>query len=284
MPPVAIVVDSISCLNRELVEEYGITVVPLSFYFGDKIYRDWVDITPSEAYKLFLKDPESFKSAAASPGQFLEVFRELGRETEHIFCVTVSSRISAVYNAAMDAQKQLATEMPNLAVQILDAQTVAVAEGLIALAAARVAAEGGELDEVARAAREIKDRVSFFAYLDTVRHVYRSGRIPKIASQAGSILNVKPVLTIKNGVLHFAGVARNQKNGVERLLREMRKEAGQSPVHVAIAHAYALEEAEKLKESVSSEFNCIELWLGEFSPLMGYATGTGTLSIAFYCD
>lgn len=284
MLPVAIVVDSVSCLNRELVEEYGITVVPLSFYFGDKIYRDWVDITPSEAYKLFLKDPESFKSAAASPGQFLEVFQKLGRETEHIFCVTVSSRISAVYNAAMDAQKQLATEMPNLAVQILDTQTVAVAEGFIALAAARVAAEGGELDEVARAAREVKDRVSFFAYLDTVRHVYRSGRIPKIASQAGSILNVKPVLTIKNGVLHFAGVARNQKNGVERLLREMRKEAGQSPVHVAIAHAYALEEAEKLKESVSSEFNCIELWLGEFSPLMGYATGTGTLSIAFYCD
>ena len=284
MLPVAIVVDSVSCLNRELVEEYGITVVPLSFYFGDKIYRDWVDITPSEAYKLFLKDPESFKSAAASPGQFLEVFQKLGRETESIFCVTVSSRISAVYDAAMDAQKQLATEMPNLAVQILDTQTVAVAEGFIALAAARVAAEGGEVDEVARAAEEVKDRVSFFAYLDTVRHVYRSGRIPRIASQAGSILNVKPVLTVKNGVLHFAGVARNQKNGVERLLREMRKEAGQSPVHVAIAHAYALEEAEKLKESVSSEFNCIELWLGEFSPLMGYATGTGTLSIAFYCD
>jgi DegV family protein with EDD domain len=284
MSPVATVVDSISCLSRELVEEYGITVVPLSFYFGGKIYRDWVDITPSDAYELFLKDPESFKSAAASPGQFMEIFQKLSRETNHIFCITVSSRISAVYSAALDAREQVKSELPDINIKILDSQTVSAAEGFIALAAARMAAEGGELDEVARAAEEVKDRVSFYAYLDTVRHVYRSGRIPKLASQAGSMLNIKPILTVANGILHFAGMARNQKNGVERILRIMRGKVGQSPVHVAIAHAYAAEEAEKLKEYVALEFNCIEVWLGEFSPLMGYATGTGTLSIAFYCD
>jgi DegV family protein with EDD domain len=284
MSRVATVVDSISCLSRELVEEYGITVVPLSFYFGGKIYRDWVDITPSDAYELFLKDPESFKSAAASPGQFMEIFQKLSRETNHIFCITVSSRISAVYSAALDAREQVKSELPDINIKILDSQTVSAAEGFIALAAARMAAEGGELDEVARAAEEVKDRVSFYAYLDTVRHVYRSGRIPKLASQAGSMLNIKPILTVANGILHFAGMARNQKNGVERILRIMRGKVGQSPVHVAIAHAYAAEEAEKLKEYVALEFNCIEVWLGEFSPLMGYATGTGTLSIAFYCD
>jgi DegV family protein with EDD domain len=214
----------------------------------------------------------------------MEIFQKLSRETNHIFCITVSSRISAVYSAALDAREQVKSELPDINIKILDSQTVSAAEGFIALAAARMAAEGGELDEVARAAEEVKDRVSFYAYLDTVRHVYRSGRIPKLASQAGSMLNIKPILTVANGILHFAGMARNQKNGVERILRIMRGKVGQSPVHVAIAHAYAAEEAEKLKEYVALEFNCIEVWLGEFSPLMGYATGTGTLSIAFYCD
>jgi len=69
MSNIAIIVDSIACLTREMVEQYGITVLPLNFYFGGKIYRDWVDITPSEAYELFLKDPDSFKTSSVSPGE-----------------------------------------------------------------------------------------------------------------------------------------------------------------------------------------------------------------------
>jgi len=284
MQKVAIVVDSIACLTREMVEQYGVTILPLNFYFGGKIYRDWVDVTPSEAYELFLKDPDSFKTSSVSPGECLEAYREVSKRAENILCITVSSKISAVYNAALEAKEQVKDELPQTSIEVLDSRTVAVAEGFIALAAARAAAEGKSLAEVVKAAEEMRDRVSFFVFLDTIRHVYRSGRIPKIASQAGSILNIKPLLTTSSGVLHFVGVARSKKSGVERLLKMMRDRVGLRPVHVAVTHAYALDEAEKLKERISSEFNCAELWVTEFSPLMGYACGTGTLGIAFYSE
>jgi len=284
MVNVAVIVDSIACLTREMVEQYGVKVLPLNFYFGGKIYRDWVDVTPSEAYELFLKDPESFKTSSVSPGEALEVYREASKQAENIFCVTVSSKVSAVYQAAREAREQIKEELPDISIEVLDSQTVAVAEGFIALAAARAAAEGKSLAEVVKTAEEMREKVEFFVFLDTIRHVYRSGRIPKIASQAGSMLNIKPVLTVASGLLHFVGVARKKDSGVERLLGAMRNKVGQKPVHVAVTHAYALEDAESLKERISAEFNCVELWITEFSPLMGYACGTGTLGIAFYSD
>ncbi len=284
MANVVIVVDSIACLTREMVGQYGITVMPLNFYFGGKIYRDWVDITPSEAYELFLKDPESFKTSSVSPGEALEAYREVSKRADNIICITVSSKISAVYSAAQQAREQVRVELPRTAIEVLDSQTCAAAEGLIALVAARAAAEGKSLAEVVKAAGEIRDKVNAFFFLDTIRYVYRSGRIPRIASQAGSILNIKPILTVGSGVLHFVGVARSKKNGVERMLRAMRDKVGQKPVHVAVTHAYAPEDAERLKEQIASEFNCAELWISEFSPLMGYACGTGLLGIAFYSD
>ena len=282
MANVAVVVDSLACLTREMVERYGITVVPLSFYFGGRIYRDWVDITPSEAYELFLKDPESWRSSAPSPMDFLEAYREVSKRAESILCVTISSKLSTTYNVAQVAKKQAETELPRASIEVLDSRTTTAAEGFVALAAARAAAEGKDLAEVTKAAEEIRDKVTFVAILETVRYVYRSGRIPKIASQAGSILNIKPILTTSSGLVRIAGVARSKKSGVERMLKIMKEKVGLSAVHVVVMHAYALDEAEKLKEQISSEFNCAELWLTEFSPLMGYTCGTGTLGLAFY--
>jgi DegV family protein with EDD domain len=186
-----------------------------------------------------------------------------------------------MYSAAGDARELARTEIPGTTIEVMDSYTATPSEGMVALAAARAAAEGKDLTEVIRTAEEVRDKVSAIVFLDTIRHVYRSGRIPKIASQIGSVLNIKPLLTVSQ-VVHFTGMARNRKQGIERLLRMMRDKVGDSPVHVAVTHAYAPDEAEKLKERVAAEFNCIELWLAEFSPVMGYACGTGTVGVAFY--
>ena len=283
MQKVAVVTDSISCLPRELVEQYGIEIIPINFYADGKLYRDWVDITPSKAYELFLKDPDSFKTSAASPAECLKAFQNASKRARDILCVTVSVKLSTVYNAVLDATELAKTELPQTSIEVLDSETATPAEGFVALAAARAAAEGKDLAEVAGTAREIKEKVSCVIMLDTIRHVYRSGRIPKIASQVGSVLNIRPVLTI-SGVVHFIGAARSREHGIERALQKMRSKVGHSPVHVAVMHAYAPDKAEKLMERVSSEFNCTELWLTEFSPVMGYACGTGTLGLAFYPD
>ena len=129
----------------------------------------------------------------------------------------------------------------------------------------------------------MRDKVHALVLLDTIRHVYRSGRVPKIAAQIGSMLSLHPLLSVSGGV-NFIGVARNRENGIERLLRKTREKVGKKLVHMAVLHAYAPEEAEKLMERVSKEFNCREIWISEFSPIMGYACGTGTLGLAFFTE
>jgi DegV family protein with EDD domain len=276
-----VITDSIACLSRELVEQYEIEIIPINFYAGGKIYRDWIDIAPSEAYKLFLADPDSFKSSAASPEACLQAYRDVSRRAQSIFCVTVSSKLSMMYEAAVKAGELARTELPGINIEVMDSRTATPAEGLVALAAARAAAAGKDLAEVTAIAESVKEKVKATIFLDTIKHVYRSGRVPRIASRIGSALNIKPILTV-SGTVHFAAIARDRHQGIERVLRMMRDTVGQRPVHAAVTHAYAPDEAEKLKERVAAEFNCVELWLSEFSPVMGYACGTGTVGVAFY--
>ena len=283
----AIVTDSLACLTQELAEKYQITVVPISFISKGKVYRDWVDINPAQAYELFLKDPGSFQTSAPSPAEFLAAFREVSKKANNILCVTISNILSTTHNSALIAQREAQLEFPQTKIEVFNSRTTTAAEGLVALAAARAAAAGKGLAEVIQTAEMVREKVMIVAFLNTIRHVYRSGRIPKIASQIGSLLNVRPVLYITTdtgGVVHFAGIVRSKPHGIERLKKMMREKVGQSRVHVAVMHAYALEAAQKLKESVATEFNCAEIWITDFSPVMGYAIGTGALGLAFYGD
>jgi DegV family protein with EDD domain len=281
---VAIVTDSVACLPRELVEQYGVKIVPVNFYFGDTIYRDWVDITPSEAYELFLKDPTAFKTSGISPADCFEAYRQANNNSNDVLFVTLSSKLSVVYDSALKAKEHAGDELPQTSIEVVDSRTATAAEGFVALAAARAAGAGKSLAGVVKVAEEVRDKVFVVALMDTIRYVYRSGRIPKIAAKAGSMLNIKPVLTISSGSVRFKGAVRNREHGIERVVKIARDRAGERPVHMAVMHAYAPDDAEQLKERVSSEFNCVELWVTEFSPVMGYACGTGTLGLAFYTE
>ena len=172
-------------------------------------------------------------------------------------------------------------ELPDFKIEILDSESATPSEGMIALAAARAARKNTDLAGVLAVANKVKERVYAYLYLDTLKHVYRSGRIPRIASQIGSALNIKPILSV-NGIVHFNTLVRNRKQGLERILQIMREKTGGKPVRAAVVHAYAPEEAEIIRRRVAAEFDCTELWVSEFSPVMGYACGTGTAGVAFY--
>ncbi len=111
MQPVAIVTDSVACLTRELVEQYGIVIVPIRLLVQGKVYRDLVDMTPSEAYELFLQDPESFNTSPASPGHYLEAYHEASHQTKNILCITLSSKLSTGYDMACVAKEQAKSEL-----------------------------------------------------------------------------------------------------------------------------------------------------------------------------
>ncbi len=279
---VAVITDSISNLPKPMVTQYAIGIVPIMLLIKDKIYRDGIDISPSEAYKLFLQDPERFNTSPAAPGHYLEAYHEASKRAKSILCITLSSKLSTGYDMACVAKKQAKTDLPETEIEVMDSQNVTAAEGFIALAAARAAHDGKTLTEVIKVAEMVRGKVVFIAILDTIKHVYRTGRIPKIASQVGSLINVRPLLTISSGLIKFRGVVKNKQRGKLRLLEILSEDVEQSPVHVAVMHAFAPKEAEQLKGQIASSCNCAELFITEFSPVMGYATGTGALGLAYY--
>ncbi len=282
MTETAVVVDSIACIPRELTEKFRIRIVPANIFFNGKLYRDLADLTPAQAYKFLNGAPQFWKSSAASPEDYAGAYRALGN-ARNILVITISSKISMFYESARAAKEIVKRELSATAIEVLDSRTAAAAEGLIALAAARAAKEGKTFREVMSIARKVKKRVRFLGLLETIRHVYRTGRIPKLASQLGSLLSLRPILTGTDGVIRFAGAARTKRSGIEKMLRMMREQIGNSgQVHVAVMHADAAEEARMLRERIAAEFDCAELFVTDFTPIMAYATGRGTLALAFY--
>jgi len=284
MQKVAILADSIACLTPEMVRQYQLRIIPINIHFDGNIYRDGVDITSAEAYRLLDTAPDYFASSPASAGEYIDAYREASAHAEGILCITLSSKLSTLYDMARIAREEAKNELHQTPIEVVDSKTAAVGEGLIVSTAAQAAAEGKNLAEVTQIAKAVRDKVSVIGIMETIRYIYRTGRIPKITARVGSMLNIKPIFTITEGMVHIAGLTRSKEQAVKRALKIMKREVGTSPVHVAVAHADVLEEGKKLEERISSEFNCAELWLTDFSPVMGYATGTGVLAIAYYTD
>ena len=283
MNETAVIVDSIACIPREQAENFKIRIVPANIFFNGNLYHDLIDLTPAQAYDFLDRAPEFWKSSAASPEDYAEAYRELSKNARNILVITISSKLTMFYHSARAAKEIVQKELSSTVIEILDSETVAAAEGLIALAAARAANEGKAFDKVITIGKKVKEQVRFLGLLETIRHVYRTGRIPKLASQIGSLLSLKPILTGADGVIRFAGAVRTKQSGIEKMLNMMREQTGNAePIHVAVMHADIAEEAQILKERVATEFNCVELFVTDFSPIMAYATGRGTLALAFY--
>jgi DegV family protein with EDD domain len=283
MSNTAVVADSIACIPTELANNLRVRIVPANIFFNGKLYRDLIDLTPAQAYEFLNRAPQFWKSSAASPEDYAEAYREVGKNARDILVITISSKLSMFYESAKAAKEIVKRELSSTVIEILDSETVAAAEGLIALAAARAVRAGKTFAEVIAIARQVKERVRFLGLLETIQHVYRTGRIPKLASQIGSLLSLKPILTGADGVIRFAGATRTKRSGIEKMLRMMREQTGHSEqIHVAVMHADAAEEAQILRERIAAEFNCAELFVTDFTPIMAYATGRGTLALAFY--
>ena len=137
------------------------------------------------------------------------------------------------------------------------------------------------MDEIIRVCRDAREKTCTYGLFETIRHVYRTGRIPRAVSQLGAKISIKPVFHINNGKVKIIGASHSRKSGLQKLLDIMRRKAGNSPRQVIVSHAGDPEAGENLKQMVAAAFNCDELWLSDFSPIMGYATGRGTLVMAF---
>ncbi len=280
---VKIITDTISSLPKEETEKYEIEQIPLEIVFGDKVYRDKVDLSADEFYALLRKAEKLPTTSAPSPNVFLEAYRKVSHKAVNIFCITLSSKFSGTFNSAQLAVEMAREALPGIAIRVLDSSTAAAAQGLIALAAAKAAALGQDLSEVVETARDVMQRVHLLVTLDTLDYLVKGGRIPRIAGAAASMLKLKPILTMKDGEVHVVANARTTTGAMNRILKMMGERVVKGePLHVAVMHADALEKAVVLRDEIASRFNCVKLFITEFTPVMGVHTGPGVVGVAFY--
>jgi len=286
MVKVAIITDSTCCLPQELVEKYDICLVPLLIIHEGMSYRDGIDITPGQVYKIMRERKNLPTTSTPAAGNFLDTYRQLSQQAEGILCITLTGLQSKVFGAASLAKKMAKEVIPDTPIEVIDSRAVAGALGFIVLEAARTASQGAELAQVTEAAQSMVGRVNFLAMLDTLFYLARTGRIAKAAAWAGSLLSMKPIVEHSPAVGETTPVARPRTKirAIEHMLRIMAERVGDSKVHVIVHHADDLIEGETLKDEIDFRFNCAELHLTEFTPGMGVHAGPGLLAISFYTD
>ncbi len=277
---VTIVTSSISCLPRQLVKDYSVKVVPATLIIDGQAYQDGVDITPEKVYQL-LAENKPFLTSAPSPAAYLKAFQEVTPKAESILCLTLSKRLSMMYDSAQTAAKQM---LINDSIHVFDSGTAAGAQTLLDIAAARAATQGKGLEIIVTELEKLKPKIHMLALMGTMRYVYRTGRVPKALSRVGSFLEVKRIIAVAQGGIKLVSLVRTKENGVKRMLEIAYREAQGHPLHAMVMHANAPAEGEWLKHRVAAEFNCTELYLTDFSPVMGFATGPGTLVLSFYAE
>lgn len=281
MSRIAVVTDSAAALPAESAEKHHIHVVPILLCWDGQTYRDGVDITASEVYRRLRAAKSLPTTSAPSVGDFVRAYTRLGQEVKGIVSIHVSSSLSATYQAARVAGEAVEEVVP---VRLVDTGTAAMGQGFAALAAARAAAGGASLEEVAREAERVSRRTLVFAMLDTLEYLRRSGRAGRAVSLATSALNIKPILYLDGRGVDLLAKPRTPQKALRVMLQEMENRAKGRPVHVAVMHADALAEAERLRQEVAARFDCLELYVTEFTPVMGSATGPGLVGLAFYTE
>jgi len=284
MGNVSVMTDSVACLPREMAGEMNIRVIPsANIMFGGRSYIDGETITPSEAYELIRKDPDSFVTSAITPAYVMDAYRDLSATSGEILFITIASALSAVFKTASTAAELFRTESPDTTVRVVDSRACGSTQGLVVLAAARAAAEGRSLDEVASIVGQVRQKTGGLMMLDTLRYIYRTGRMSKVASRIASIFNIRPINRVSDeGTIEMVDRARKRIDGLSRMLSLIGKEAGTRDLHFMLTHADAPEMAEGFTELLRQEYNCLSLVVSDYSPVMGYGSGPGALFIGFH--
>ena len=284
MANVAVLTDSVACIPQELARQRQIRIVPAAHISVDgKIYIDGETISPTEAYALIKADPDRFVTSAIPPDYLLNVYEELSSRSNQILFITIASSLSAVNRTATIAADLLKEKSPDITVRILDSRACASTEGLVVLAVARAAATGKSLEETAAIAEKVRKQSGGVMILDTLRYVYRTGRMSKTASRIASIFNIKPINRITDdGTLEMVDRTRKSMDGINRLITAIGRETGETSLHFMVTHAAAPERAEHLVEQLKQRFNCLSMIVSDYSPVMGYGAGPNALFVGFH--
>lgn len=273
---IKIVTDSSADLPEEVTKELGITVVPLYVRFGNDVYRDGIEISGDEFYRRLQSDPIHPSTIQPSPQDFFDVYKKLGPEADGIVSIHISNKLSGTCNSALQGKKMIEEGCP---IEVLDSQTLTMGLGLIVMAAAKAAKAGRSIPEVVDEVKQMIPRVHLLFTLDTLKYLALGGRIGKAKALLGAVLNVKPILAIKEGEVVPAGQVRSRSKGIDRLFDFV--QGASSIQDLAIIYNTTLNEAQTLAEHIAPLFAKEQIMTARLGPMLGVHAGPGALAIAF---
>ena len=272
---IKIVTDSTADLPPGLAEKLGITVVPVYLRFGDEVFRDRVDISEDEFYQRLIKDPIHPSTTQPSPQDFVDVYKGLAKNADGIISIHVSDKLSGTCNSALRGKEAVEKECP---VEVIDSQVVTMGLGQLAIAANEIAKSGKSLREVAEAVKQMIPSIHILALLDTLKYLALGGRIGKLQALLGSMLNVKPMLTLKDGVLTPTGRVRSRPKGIDILFEYVKNAADIQDL--AVVYNTTPEEAKALIKRLGAVYPEEKIRLSQMGPALGVHTGPGLLLVS----
>jgi len=272
---VRIVTDSLSDITPEFAKEMGIDTVPVYVRFGKEVYKDRIEISTDEFYRRLVHDVAFPTTTQPSPGDFLEVYKRLAKETSEILVVTLSIKLSGTYQSALQAKNMFEGKAR---IEVIDSQKVVMGLGLIVTSAIRAAKAGANLDQLVDLVRKAIPRSHSAMFFDTLKYLAKGGRIGKAQGLLGSLLAVKPILTVKDGEISPLTRVRSRPAGLDYLYKFV---AGFPKIEeLAVEHATTPDEAEQFAKRLGALYPTDRIIRATVSPVIGTYTGPHVLSVS----
>lgn len=272
---VRIVTDSTADLPPWLAQELAISIVPLSVIFGDEVYREGVDITHDAFYEKLVQGRVLPTTSAPSVGDFLAVYERLLEEKAEIVSIHLSSKLSATYNNACQAAQMLAGR--GARIEVIDSRLITMGMSFVVLEAARAARSGASVGEIRELVERMVPRVHIVFVVDTLEYLRRGGRIGRARAFLGTLLRVKPILSLRDGEVHPEERVRTKAHALERLAQI----AASYPnvQQAAVGYSTNPQDAEELKRRLAVHAPHLEVFLTRVGPVIGVHTGPGVLGL-----
>jgi DegV family protein with EDD domain len=278
MAKIAFVTDSTAYLTPEQIDKYNITVVPLSVIFDNTAYREGVDLSSEEFYRM-LKEAKSLPSTSQPPvGEFAAAFERLLQDHDTVMCLLLSGQLSGTMRSA-----ETAAQMVGGNIIVVDSKIASYGIAGPLMDGAEVAARGGSPEDVLRVWNNAIANMKSLFVIDTLEYLHKGGRIGGAAAVFGALLQIKPILTVRDGRIELFEKVRTHKRAIERMLAEFHETAKQgTPLRVGVVHSRREADALELKEQLVAEYPHIHAEVSELGPVIGTHTGPGVLALLYY--
>ncbi len=274
-----IVTDGAADILPGWEKEYGIDTIPVNILFGDKSYLQGVELDNEGFYKLVDESKRIPKTSQPSPHQFVEFYRKIAQKGDTILSIHITAKLSGTYASAIAAAEELKGEFNIIPI---DSACGSLGIGLMCREARKMERAGKSIDEIVKSVEDIRSKVRVILTLDTLEYAKMSGRVGTLQAALASVLNVKRIAVLRDGVLNMAERVRTRKAALERVIEMAKEEYGDKPVYLAVVHARDLQSGQALLEDAKKHFNHKETMINDLSISIAANLGPGTVGLILY--